>query len=414
MCPNHVEQYIDSKLVTSTRLSERLALWKKYAKNPINVESIRMEFFRKVRTGKLFQRSKTLKAQRPENMRIKVPDFVKAAYANRTSGFPPEMAPRLLQPRKRPSNDDNNLDEDQEEWLRSLVALQTSLAIGPNDKAHKAPTKAKKTKKEDPESDDTDSECDLDLDVEDEISTDAQEELAKYLSSRKGQLSKLSGQVRDFLALQRLSSLFDKVNKAPQLNIRARAALVPLDLKERSPCPISFRTFKVGLGSSVDLDLSRYGKCHCISNLHASIFFDQYSRVYELLNYSEHGTVVDNVIYSGDVSLHTMMASNGSDSKLKSMSKDAMKRGDHDFACFCSTSPSELNFDKGCEVSAALHHGSYVRFGCMQFIFSIMTYANEDEKDDDQFYAKKEGKALMDEPVNNHDGKVENGSNDKE
>ena len=95
MCPNHVEQYIDSKLVTSTRLSERLALWQKYARAPINMETVRMEFFRKVRTGKLFQKSKTLKAQRPENMRIKVPPYIKKLYKNPTSGFPLEHQPSI-------------------------------------------------------------------------------------------------------------------------------------------------------------------------------------------------------------------------------------------------------------------------------------------------------------------------------
>ena len=95
MCPNHVEQYIDSKLVTSTRLSERLALWQKYARAPINMETVRMEFFRKVRTGKLFQKSKTLKAQRPENMRIKVPPYIKKLYKYPTSGFPLEHQPSI-------------------------------------------------------------------------------------------------------------------------------------------------------------------------------------------------------------------------------------------------------------------------------------------------------------------------------
>jgi hypothetical protein len=31
---------------------------------------------------------------------------------------------------------------------------------------------------------------------------------------------------------------------------------------------------------------------------HATIFFDQYARIFELINYSEHGTVVDNIIYT--------------------------------------------------------------------------------------------------------------------
>ena len=96
MCPNHVEQFIDSKLVTSTRLSERLVLWQKYAREPINQDAVRIEFLRKARSGKLFQRSKTLKAQRPENLRIKVPDFIKNAYKNKTSGFPVQHADVLL------------------------------------------------------------------------------------------------------------------------------------------------------------------------------------------------------------------------------------------------------------------------------------------------------------------------------
>ena len=45
------------------------------------------------------------------------------------------------------------------------------------------------------------------------------------------------------------------------------------------------RTFKVGQGCSVDLDLASYGYCQYVSQFHASIFFDQYSRIFELINY---------------------------------------------------------------------------------------------------------------------------------
>ena len=48
---------------------------------------------------------------------------------------------------------------------------------------------------------------------------------------------------------------------------------------------IFFRTFKVGQGCSVDLDLASYGYCQYVSQFHASIFFDQYSRIFELINY---------------------------------------------------------------------------------------------------------------------------------
>ena len=127
MCPNHVEQFIDSKLVTSTRLSERLALWQKYAREPINVDAVRIEFLRKARSGKLFQRSKTLKAQRPENLRIKVPDFIKNAYKNKATGFPVHNSENLKF-KSQNNKGQKELNEDQEEWLKSLVALQSSLA----------------------------------------------------------------------------------------------------------------------------------------------------------------------------------------------------------------------------------------------------------------------------------------------
>ena len=133
MCSNHVEQFIDSKLVTSTRLSERLALWQKYAREPLNVDAVRIEFLRKARSGKLFQRSKTLKAQRPENLRIKVPDYIKNAYKNKATGFPIHSNENhtILAGKFKYQNDkgqQKELNEDQEEWLKSLVALQSSLA----------------------------------------------------------------------------------------------------------------------------------------------------------------------------------------------------------------------------------------------------------------------------------------------
>ena len=31
----------------------------------------------------------------------------------------------------------------------------------------------------------------------------------------------------------------------------------------------------------------------------------------------------------------------------------------------------------GCENSAILHHGSYIRFGCLQFAFTIVDYIND-------------------------------------
>jgi len=385
MCPNHVEQFIDSKLVKSTRLSERMDLWKKYARNPINVETVRLEFFRKVRSGKLFQKSRTLKAQRPENYRMKVPQFIKNSYKKRNlTGFPVEHSEILLKKRRISGR---NLEEDEEEWIKGLVALQSSLAEDKmvNMTAIKSKKLIRKPMKMVADHDDsTDSECELDYDITDEISVEAQEQIAKYLTEKHGQqITNLKPKIRDFLAAKKLNDIFNK-DPAKDLNVRARAVLIPLDMKKRTSCPLTFRTFKVGQGCSVDLDLASYGYCQYVSQFHASIFFDQYSRIFELINYSEHGTVVDNNIYCGDMSITTVQKGEQKNlSNLKRMSRDAFKTN-KDLTCFCTSSPAELNYERGCEVSAVLHHGSYVRFGCLQFVLSILSYENEEIKEEEQ------------------------------
>lgn len=53
-------------------------------------------------------------------------------------------------------------------------------------------------------------------------------------------------------------------------------------------------------------------------------------------------------------------------------------------ACSCTDSiqrtMNALNCEYsagGCENSAILHHGSYIRFGCLQFAFTIVDYTND-------------------------------------
>ena len=67
MCPNHVENYLDANLVTSTSLTERLKVWRKYAKRPVDTETVRLEFFRKVRSGRLHRGSRTKRTPLADN-----------------------------------------------------------------------------------------------------------------------------------------------------------------------------------------------------------------------------------------------------------------------------------------------------------------------------------------------------------
>ena len=66
-------------------------------------------------------------------------------------------------------------------------------------------------------------------------------------------------------------------------------------------------------------------------------------------------------------------------------------------ACNCSESiqetmngmSNEATLDGGCENSAILHHGSYIRIGCLQFAFTIVDFM-ENEKAHDKTSVKKE------------------------
>lgn len=65
-----------------------------------------------------------------------------------------------------------------------------------------------------------------------------------------------------------------------------------------------YRSFEIGIGANNHLDLSRFGSCAYTSPKHAVIFFDEITKQYELLNYSEFGTEVNGQIYSCDFTEH--------------------------------------------------------------------------------------------------------------
>lgn len=96
--------------------------------------------------------------------------------------------------------------------------------------------------------------------------------------------------------------------------IRARAVLTPLgDILEdnrwfsnvelHNLFFMRYRSLNIGYGDSnagVDVNLSLIGYCRRISSKHATIFYDDFTKTYELINYSEHGTEVNGQLYSCD------------------------------------------------------------------------------------------------------------------
>lgn len=78
-----------------------------------------------------------------------------------------------------------------------------------------------------------------------------------------------------------------------------------------------YRSFVIGFGAENDLDLSRFGTCAFISTKHAVIFFDDVTKQFELLNYSEFGSEVNGQLFSCDFSEHPKDISETPTSPLK-------------------------------------------------------------------------------------------------
>ncbi|XP_052752130.1 PHD finger protein 12 [Galleria mellonella] len=84
MCPNHVEQYIDWKLVNSISATERVALWEKFT-GPVDQHAIKVDFIRRARNPHPPFRVKVPAGVRG---RVRVPRMVRAHYAR-----PPPLLP---------------------------------------------------------------------------------------------------------------------------------------------------------------------------------------------------------------------------------------------------------------------------------------------------------------------------------
>ncbi|TRY62510.1 hypothetical protein TCAL_04021 [Tigriopus californicus] len=419
MCPMHVEHILDSKLVSSTSLTERMNLWNKYARKPVDTDTVRLNFFRKVRSGKLYQKCRV---KVPSDFRVKVPAFIKHQYKNPSPGHALGSIETPIARKKSLAN--KELDSEQTDFLTNLISLQSGLLelqgeelrqeiLGPQKTKKKSKKKIEKklqpredeghltqhanpmeidkstemyslpnglekgastADEEDNESDETASNCSIPLDREDQgLSSDLHEQLNAYMARQKSQgLENLSPVVRDFLALQRLKEILPTKVSNPEHEIQIRAALVPIH-HSRTPAYIRYRNFRIGFGSHNDLDLSSYGHCNYISDQHATIYFDQFTQIYEMINYSAHGLIADNSIYALDLG-----ACGGGSMKAKSAGQNENEfvmsaKNVEDPGCFCDTSIASMMSDQGGnENSAILHHGSYLRFGCLEFVFSVM------------------------------------------
>ncbi|XP_060764120.1 PHD finger protein 12 isoform X2 [Neoarius graeffei] len=196
--------------------------------------------------------------------------------------------------------------------------------------------------------------------------------------------------------------------EAQNKDVQARATFYPLSGKGAA-VNMCYRSLYIGTGADMDVCLMNYGHCNYVSGKHACIFYDENTKQYELLNYSEHGTTVDNVLYSCDFSEKTGPSpSSGLVSKVQSIIRRCKKRkqeeekdeengsvsgvmssqaeDSHLHPCGCKASGSSLigGSGAGWEGTALLHHGSHVKLGCLQFVFSITEFASKQPKEEDE------------------------------
>ncbi|CAI5794668.1 finger 12 isoform X1 [Podarcis lilfordi] len=251
-------------------------------------------------------------------------------------------------------------------------------------------------------------------------------------SSGEIEINMLDEKLIKFLALQRIHQLFaSRVqpfagNAGPhqpspggnhaegqRKEVQARAVFYPL-LGMGSAVNMCYRTLYIGTGADMDVCLTNYGHCNYVSGKHACIFYDENTKHYELLNYSEHGTTVDNVLYSCDFSEKTaLVPASSMVAKVQSVIKRHKSRkqqqlqppppeeeqppseeaavmrsqaqGPSPKPCNCKASSSSLigGSGAGWEGTALLHHGSYIKLGCLQFVFSITEFATKQPRGGD-------------------------------
>ncbi|XP_065054954.1 PHD finger protein 12-like [Rhopilema esculentum] len=227
-------------------------------------------------------------------------------------------------------------------------------------------------------------------------------------------LSQLDSRLVKVLAFQRLQQLLGQ-SKAPQApNKKITAADIQEILASNPPrgrsiaalCPLNNtqtmqmvnRSIDIGQGSDNDVTLAQHGHCNFISSKHACIFFDEETRQFELLNYSEHGTIVDNVLYSCDFSDKPNKHITSTSARMDQSSKgqeNSKKPPTHRTTrghgvqkivnpCGCRTSGSSLigGSGAGWEGTAVLHHGSFIKFGCLHFVFSVAEAATRKVQQD--------------------------------
>lgn len=355
MCPNHPEQFIDWKLVTSISATERVKLWNRYT-GPVDQETVKADFIRKVHFKNPPFRTK-LKSK-PRN-KIEIPSMIEYHYKN-----PPKLLPSLRDVLRCDSKTNKIADTIETDLVQIQNDVKTNLICNETlEEQLPPPNKKSKLTNVDVELEN----FDLSL-----IKLLAFQRLQEILMENPNLLNKKSNDLKSINEICKSSPImnmplpsqllskediekiarefgssqsdceddnqFNLIKKEiyyPETvqekaqhfatniqlkmkdsKIRARAVIVPVDgiLNDETKWLtkysldgstfMRYRKLTIGTGPGNDLQLINNSHCTHISNKHAVIFFDDATNNFELLNYSEYGTEVNGQLYSCDFTEH--------------------------------------------------------------------------------------------------------------
>ncbi|XP_015607770.1 PHD finger protein 12 [Cephus cinctus] len=394
MCPNHPNHFIDHNLLPSCRATERLKLWDKYATKRIDQHAVKLEFLRKARAANPPFR---VKVRLDGRSRVRVPLTVKFHYAN-----PLEFdSVHYCHVNAIVRRVHEEAQDPQENVVNSMESQDEEDIINKDKPSEMDQERIKNA-------------CDTSrvncfhTNGSDPVHHE-QKDLRNRITYTNGRLDfnpkegvqLLERPVLEALAQQRLEQILNPAGddyETIDCHAKARAALFSLSRKPAAPTFMARKTLIIGTGADSDLLLSKYGSCSCTSPKHAVIFFDETTKRYELLNYSEHGTTVDSVLYSCDFTNVTSKETSkdisskdqGTTEMIKSIANQRRNHGQdvedenevdgiRKISCKCSVSKCERQrntiLDEGWEGSALISHGSILRFGCLAFLFSTVEQA---------------------------------------
>ena len=128
---------------------------------------------------------------------------------------------------------------------------------------------------------------------------------------------------------------------------------------------IYIRKHVVWFGSSSlsDICLNHLPVCRHVTERHACLYYDRKQNSFELLNYSEYGTIVNGLRYGLG-----MASSNDNDDDgrtFENLQRKALENENRD-RCSCSTNALSQSAWDG---AAQIDQGTVIKIGCHEFLF---------------------------------------------